>query len=49
MNILERLDSRVALNDEEGMLLDSVRALARDQIALAPSTTTAVPNSPGNM
>ncbi|CAN7474926.1 acyl-CoA dehydrogenase family protein [Variovorax sp. LjRoot84] len=33
MNILERLDSRVALNDEEGMLLDSVRALARDQIA----------------
>ncbi|MDR6854926.1 acyl-CoA dehydrogenase family protein [Variovorax guangxiensis] len=33
MNILERLDSRVALNDEESMLLDSVRALARDQIA----------------
>ncbi|UVH60561.1 acyl-CoA dehydrogenase family protein [Variovorax paradoxus] len=33
MNILERLDSRIALNDEENMLLESVRALARDQIA----------------
>jgi alkylation response protein AidB-like acyl-CoA dehydrogenase len=33
MNILERLDSRIVLNDEESMLLESVRALARDQIA----------------
>jgi alkylation response protein AidB-like acyl-CoA dehydrogenase len=33
MNILERLDSRIALNDEENMLLESVRALTRDQIA----------------
>lgn len=33
MNILERLDARIALNDEERMLLDSVRALANDQIA----------------
>lgn len=33
MNILERLDCRIALNDEENMLLESVRALAREQIA----------------
>ena len=33
MNLLERLDSRIALADEERMLLDSVRAIARDQIA----------------
>jgi acyl-CoA dehydrogenase len=30
---LERLDERIALNDDERMLLDSVRALCRDQIA----------------
>jgi acyl-CoA dehydrogenase len=33
MNILERLDSRIALNDEERMLLESVRTLARERIA----------------
>ena len=33
MNMLQRLDNRIALNDEERMLLESVRALARDQIA----------------
>jgi alkylation response protein AidB-like acyl-CoA dehydrogenase len=33
MTILKRLDSRIALNQEERMLLDSVEALARDQIA----------------
>lgn len=33
MNILERLDSRIVLNDEENMLLESVRTLAREQIA----------------
>lgn len=33
MNILQRLDDRIALNDEERMLLDSVRQLAREQIA----------------
>jgi acyl-CoA dehydrogenase len=33
MNILQRLDARIALNDEERMLLDSVRALARERIA----------------
>jgi acyl-CoA dehydrogenase len=33
MNILERLDSRVSLAAEERMLLDSVQALAREQIA----------------
>jgi alkylation response protein AidB-like acyl-CoA dehydrogenase len=33
MNILERLDSRIVLNDEENMLLESVRTLARNQIA----------------
>jgi alkylation response protein AidB-like acyl-CoA dehydrogenase len=33
MTILQRLDSRIALNQEERMLLDSVEALARDQIA----------------
>ena len=33
MNLLQRLDSRIALNDEERMLLHSVRALARDHIA----------------
>jgi alkylation response protein AidB-like acyl-CoA dehydrogenase len=33
MNILQRLDARIALNDEERMLLDSVRMLARERIA----------------
>jgi alkylation response protein AidB-like acyl-CoA dehydrogenase len=33
MNILEKLDARVALADEEKMLLESVQALARQQIA----------------
>ena len=33
MNLLERLDARLPLNDEERMLLDSVRKLAREQIA----------------
>jgi len=33
MNLLERLDSRLSLNDEERMLLDSVKSLARDRIA----------------
>jgi acyl-CoA dehydrogenase len=33
MNILDRLDSRIPLNDEENMLLESVRTLAREQIA----------------
>jgi alkylation response protein AidB-like acyl-CoA dehydrogenase len=33
MNMLQRLDARITLNDEERMLLDSVRALAREKIA----------------
>lgn len=33
MNILQRLDSRIELDNEERMLLDSVRALCRDRIA----------------
>ncbi|MEX3959773.1 acyl-CoA dehydrogenase family protein [Trinickia sp. EG282A] len=33
MNILERLDARLALSDEERMLLDSVKALCQEQIA----------------
>ena len=33
MNLLQRLDARIALAEEERMLLDSVRALARDRIA----------------
>ena len=33
MNILERLDARIVLADEERMLLDSVRSLARERIA----------------
>ena len=33
MNLLQRLDDRIVLNDEERMLLDSVRALSRDRIA----------------
>lgn len=33
MNILEKLDNRLALADEERMLLESVQALAREQIA----------------
>lgn len=33
MNILQRLDACIELNDEERMLLDSVRALCRDRIA----------------
>ena len=33
INLLQRLDGRITLNDEERMLLDSVRALARDRIA----------------
>lgn len=33
MNILEKLDHRVTLSDEEKMLLDSVQTLAREQIA----------------
>lgn len=33
MNILEQIDSRIPLNDEERMLLDSVKQLAREQIA----------------
>lgn len=33
MNLLERLDARVSLDNEERMLIDSVRAMARDDIA----------------
>ena len=33
MNILERLDSRIPLKDEERMLLDSVCQVAREKIA----------------
>jgi alkylation response protein AidB-like acyl-CoA dehydrogenase len=33
MKVFHQLDSTVALNDEESLLLDSVRALARDRIA----------------
>lgn len=33
MNILERMDERLALNDEERMLLDSVKALCSERIA----------------
>ncbi|MFM0201733.1 acyl-CoA dehydrogenase family protein [Paraburkholderia fungorum] len=33
MNVLERLDASVILSDEERMIVDSVRALAREQIA----------------
>lgn len=33
MNLLQRLDSRIALADEEKMLLESVQALCREQIA----------------
>jgi acyl-CoA dehydrogenase len=33
MNIFERLDSSIALNEEERMLLDAVRALSQEQIA----------------
>lgn len=33
MNILQRLDARIALSDEERMLLESVRTLARERIA----------------
>jgi len=33
MTILQRLDERIQLSDEERMLLDSVRQLAREQIA----------------
>ncbi len=33
MNILQQLDARIALSDEERMLLDSVQTLAREQIA----------------
>lgn len=33
MSILDRLDARIPLSEEEQMLLDSVRALARDHIA----------------
>jgi alkylation response protein AidB-like acyl-CoA dehydrogenase len=33
MTILQRLDARIALNEEERMLLESVQSLAREQIA----------------
>ncbi|OZI43265.1 acyl-CoA dehydrogenase family protein [Bordetella genomosp. 4] len=33
MNILERLDQALAFSEEEGMLLDSVRELAKNEIA----------------
>ncbi|MFM0671609.1 acyl-CoA dehydrogenase family protein [Paraburkholderia sediminicola] len=33
MNILERLDARIRLNDEERMIVESVKVLAREQIA----------------
>jgi acyl-CoA dehydrogenase len=33
MNVLDRLDATVALGDEERMLLESVKTLARDKIA----------------
>lgn len=33
MNILQSMDERIALNDEERMLLDSVKALCQEQIA----------------
>lgn len=33
MNVIERLDSQLGLNPEEAMLLESVRALAKNEIA----------------
>jgi len=33
LNILERIDAGIELSDDENLLLDSVRALARDEIA----------------
>ncbi len=33
MNIFERLDSSIPLSEDEGMLVDSVRTLAREEIA----------------
>ena len=33
MKVFDRIDSSVAFNNEERMLIDAVRALARDQIA----------------
>src|SRR5678816_1638784 len=33
MNVLERLDATLKLSDDERMLVESVRALARDEIA----------------
>jgi alkylation response protein AidB-like acyl-CoA dehydrogenase len=33
MNVLERLDASITLSDEEKMIVDSVRSLAREQIA----------------
>jgi len=33
MNVLEKLDARIALNDEERMIVESVRTLAREQFA----------------
>ena len=32
MNVLDRIDATLKLNDDEKMLVDSVRALARDEI-----------------
>jgi alkylation response protein AidB-like acyl-CoA dehydrogenase len=34
MNVLERLDASITLSDEEKMIVDSVKSLAREQIAL---------------
>jgi alkylation response protein AidB-like acyl-CoA dehydrogenase len=33
MNVLERLDARLPLNEDEAMILESVRSLVRDEIA----------------
>ena len=33
MNVLERIDSGIALNDDERLLVDSVKTLVREQIA----------------
>jgi len=38
MNVLERLDQALAFSEEEGMLLDSVRELAKNEIAPRAAT-----------
>jgi len=47
MSVFDRLDATVVFSDEERMLIESVRGLAREKSPRAPRATTRPANSRG--